>query len=83
MCNNFQGRIGKNISSTILFEVILMGERMKYGIMFFHIWDAQNKIYTIQQRHITKNRIKERYNEKGYETTWCDHETRFVLMNLP
>ena len=68
---------------TILFEVILMGGSMIDGIMLFLVWDAQKKIHTIQRRHITKDKITKGSNGKGDDSTLCDHETRFVLMNPP
>lgn len=79
----FSDRRGKNISLTILFEVILVGACMIDGITLFLVWDGQNKIRTIQRRHITKDRIMEGPNGKGDGMTLCDHETRFVLMNPP
>jgi len=41
----FQGGRGKNISSTIMFEVILMGESMIDVIPLFLVWDSQKKIH--------------------------------------
>jgi hypothetical protein len=56
-----------------------MGVSMIDGIMLFLVWDAQKKIHTIQQRHITKDRIMEGSNGKGDDTTLCDHEMRLSL----
>jgi hypothetical protein len=57
-----------------------MGAIIIDGIMLLLVWDVQNNISTIQQRHITKYRIMERYNVKDNRTSLCDHEMRYVLM---